>query len=127
MPSTAASMSASSKTTTGALPPSSRWTRLMWGAALAATSAPARTEPVIATRLGVGCSTSSRPVSRSPVMTFEGAGREELGGELGQPQGALGGGVARLEDDSVAGREGGSDLPHRHQQRVVPRRHLADD
>ena len=42
----------------------------MFGAALAATSAPARTDPVIATRLGVGCSTSSRPVSRSPVTTL---------------------------------------------------------
>ena len=57
----------------------------------------------------------------------ERAGREELGGELGQPQRALGGGVAGLEDDRVAGGEGRADLPHRHQQRVVPRRHLADD
>ena len=39
-------------------------------AALAATSAPARTEPVIETMAGVGCSTSMRPVSRSPVMTL---------------------------------------------------------
>ena len=57
----------------------------------------------------------------------ERAGREELGGDLGQPQGALGRGVARLEDDGVAGRERGADLPHGHEQRVVPRRHLADD
>ena len=70
MPSTAASMSASSKTTTGALPPSSRCTRLTLGAALAATSAPARTDPVMATRPGVRCSTSIRPVSRSPVITL---------------------------------------------------------
>ena len=42
----------------------------MYGAALAATSAPARTEPVMATMLGVRCSTSSRPVSRSPVTTL---------------------------------------------------------
>jgi hypothetical protein len=39
-------------------------------AALAATSEPARTDPVMATSPGVGCSTSIRPVSRSPVMTL---------------------------------------------------------
>ena len=47
-------MSASSKTTTGALPPSSRWVRLRSAAAAAATSMPARTEPVIETSCGVG-------------------------------------------------------------------------
>ena len=31
---------------------------------------PARTEPVIETSCGIGCSTSARPVSRSPVTTF---------------------------------------------------------
>ena len=31
---------------------------------------PARTEPVIATICGVGCSTSLRPVSRSPQTTL---------------------------------------------------------
>ncbi len=31
---------------------------------------PARTEPVIETMLGVGCATSSRPVSRSPQITL---------------------------------------------------------
>ena len=70
MASAAASMSASSKTTTGALPPSSRCTRLTSLAADSATCMPARTEPVIETIAGVGCSTSRRPVSRSPVMTL---------------------------------------------------------
>ena len=64
-------MSASSKTMTGALPPSSRWTRLTSGAALSATCMPARTEPVMATSAGVLCSTSARPVSRSPVTTLK--------------------------------------------------------
>ena len=36
-----------------------------------ATCMPARTEPVMATIDGVGCSTSARPVSRSPVMTLK--------------------------------------------------------
>ena len=31
---------------------------------------PARTEPVIATSCGIGCSTSARPVSRSPQTTL---------------------------------------------------------
>ena len=39
-------------------------------AADAATSMPARTEPVIATICGVGCATSARPVSRSPQITL---------------------------------------------------------
>ncbi len=71
MPSTAAGMSASSKTMTGALPPSSRCTRLRSVAAVCATSMPARTEPVIEAIAGIGCSTSARPVSRSPHTTLK--------------------------------------------------------
>ena len=63
-------MSASSKTTTGALPPSSRWVFFRSCEAASATSMPARTEPVIETICGIGCETSARPVSRSPVTTF---------------------------------------------------------
>lgn len=54
MPAAAAAMSASSKTTTGALPPSSRWTRLTSPAAEPATSIPARTDPVTDTIAGTG-------------------------------------------------------------------------
>ena len=70
MPSAAAAASASSNTMTGALPPSSRWTRLREGAAAAATSMPARTEPVTETMAGVSCTTRARPVSRSPQTTL---------------------------------------------------------
>ena len=70
MPCAAAATSASSKTTTRALPPSSRCTRLIPGAAAAATSEPARTEPVIETIAGTSCSTRARPVCRSPVTTL---------------------------------------------------------
>ena len=56
---------------TGALPPSSRWTRLRVGAAAAATSMPARTEPVTDTMAGVSCTTRARPVSRSPQTTLK--------------------------------------------------------
>ena len=70
MPAAADSRSTSSKTTTGALPPSSRCTRLRSGAAAAATSMPARVEPVMDTSCGVGCAISARPVSRSPQTTL---------------------------------------------------------
>ena len=40
------------------------------GATEAATSMPARTEPVIEAICGVRCSTSARPVSRSPTTTL---------------------------------------------------------
>src|SRR6185312_940854 len=70
MPSAATAISASSNTTTGALPPSSRCTRLRSAAAASATCEPARTDPVIDTIAGVLCATSARPVSRSPQTTL---------------------------------------------------------
>ena len=63
-------MSASSNTTTGAFPPSSRWVRLRSGAAAWATCMPARVEPVIETNCGMGWATRARPVSRSPHTTL---------------------------------------------------------
>lgn len=71
MSSTALAMSASSKTTTGALPPSSRWTRLTSLAADSATCTPARTDPVMEAIAGTLCSTIVRPVSRSPQTTLK--------------------------------------------------------
>lgn len=71
MHSAAASRSASSKTITGALPPSSRCVRLRCPPALAATARPAATDPVTETICGVGCETSAAPVSRSPVTTLK--------------------------------------------------------
>ena len=68
--SAAAAMSASSNTTTGALPPSSRWTRLSDVAALPATSLPARTEPVTDTIAGTSWAIIALPVSRSPQITL---------------------------------------------------------
>ena len=51
---------------------------------------------------------------------------EDLGGELGEAHRGLRRRLARLQHDGVARREGRTDLPHRHVQRVVPRRHLRD-
>ena len=120
-------MSASSKTITGALPPSSRWTRLRSVAAAPATSMPARTEPVIATICGVLCSTSRAAGVAVAADHVEHAGRQELLGQLGQQGRGRRRGVAGLEHDGVAGRQGRRDLPDHHHQRVVPRRDLADD
>ena len=74
----AVSMSASSKTMTGALPPSSRCTRLRSAAAEPATSMPARTEPVIATICGVLCSTSAPAGVAVAAHDVEHARRQEL-------------------------------------------------
>ena len=59
----AAGRSASAKMTTGALPPSSRWTRLSVAAAAWATALPLRTEPVSAIMAMSGCSASREPTT----------------------------------------------------------------
>ena len=115
--------SASSKTITGALPPSSRWTFLRSAAAAMATSRPARTLPVIDTICGTGLVTRARPVSRSPHTTLNTPGGQDVAHQLGQQQGGVGRGVGRLEHHGVARRQGRAELPHRHHHRVVPRRH----
>ena len=52
---------------------------------------------------------------------------QELRGDLGEPERAQRRRRGRLEDDRVAGRQRGADLPDGHHHRVVPRRDLADD
>src|SRR3954463_15621739 len=63
--------SASSKTITGALPPSSRGQRLSVSAAARATDLPAAMLPVIETISGIGWLTTVAPVSRSPQTTLK--------------------------------------------------------
>ena len=119
-------MSASSKTTTGALPPSSRCTRLSVSAACAAIHLPVSTEPVSETMSTSGCSTSAAPVSLPPAMTLSTPLGRNSAGELGQLERGHGRRLGGLEHDRVAGRQRRADLPDRHHQRVVPRRDLAD-
>ena len=70
-PSATALGSASSKTTTGALPPSSRCTRLSVSAAVRAIHLPVPTLPVKDTMLISGCWTMCAPTpGPSPVTTF---------------------------------------------------------
>ena len=127
MPSAACATSASSKTTTGAFPPSSRWTRLSPAAAAWATWMPARTDPVIDTICGMSWLTSARPVPALPQITLSTPGGRYRGRDLGQHQRGDRGGVRGLEHDGVAGGQGRRDLPDRHHQRVVPGRHLGAD
>ena len=75
MPSCRRHTSASSKTMTGALPPSSRCTRFKSAAAEAATSIPARTLPVIDTIAGILLATSARPGVTVPTDHVEHARR----------------------------------------------------
>ncbi len=97
MPSAAAAMSASSNTTTGALPPSSRWTRLRLFEAASATCMPARTEPGDRHhRRGVVI--DHRPPGVAVAADHvEHAGRQELGGDLGEQPGGGRCRVARLQ------------------------------
>ena len=71
IPSATATGSASSKTSTGALPPSSRCTRFSESAAVRATARPVSTSPVSETSRTSGCVTSRSPTGTpSPVTTF---------------------------------------------------------
>ena len=52
----------------------------------------------------------------------EDAGREDVGGQLGQPQRGERRQLGRLQHDGVAGGQRRADLPAGHHHRVVPRR-----
>ncbi len=68
-PATAASRSASGRTTAADLPPSSSVTRVRWRAATSITRLPAATEPVKATLSTPGCPTRYSLTSRSAGRT----------------------------------------------------------
>ena len=128
MHATTASTSASSSTTTGALPPSSRCTRARCADAAAAIALPVRTEPVSDTIRTAGWVTIASPTGLPrPHDDVEDAGRQHLERELGQPQRRQRRELGWLQHDRVARRQRRRDLPDRHRQRVVPRRDLADD
>ena len=54
-------------------------------------------------------------------------GKADFGGDFGERDGGHGGELGGLDDDGVAGGEGGGDLPGEHQQGEVPGDDLADD
>ena len=107
MPSTAWSIGASSKTMLAALPPSSRVSDLRVPATARAIDLPTSVEPVNATLSTSPCSTTARPVSPAPVtMLTTPGGQVGLLADLGEQQRGQRGGLGRLEDDGVAGRQG---------------------
>ena len=73
--------STSSNTTTGALPPSSRCTRLSVGAARAAIHLPVSTEPVSETMSTSSCATSAAPGSSPPATTLSTPGGQDSAGD----------------------------------------------
>ena len=111
---------------TGALPPSSRWTRLRLRGSLGDLRPGAH-------RAGDGdhlrgLVRDQRPTGVAVAADdVEDAGREELLAQLAEQHRGGRGRVPGLEDDRVASREGRGDLPDHHHQRVVPGRHLAHD
>ena len=119
-----ASRSASSSTMLADLPPSSCATRLTVGAALRATSMPARVDPVNDTISDVGMR-GERGADRRAVALdeVEDAGRHaRLGEDLGDDDRVQRRDLRRLEDHRAAGRQRRRDLGADLVQRPVPRR-----
>ena len=125
----AASRSASSNTTNGALPPSSSWVRWPCTAAAAITLRPTGVDPVNVTTSTSRWPASAVPTSPpAPVTTLKHAvGQARLGGQPRQGQRGQRRQLGGFDDDAAAGGQRGQHLPHRHLQRVVPRRDGRDD
>ena len=128
MPSIAWSIGASSNTMFAALPPSSSVSFLPEPATSFAIARPTPVEPVKATLSTSGCEHQRRAGGAGARHDVDDAGRQvgllqDLGEDQRRQRRRLGG----LEDDGVAGRERGGDLPGEHQQREVPRDDLAGD
>ena len=127
MPSTAGSMSASSKTMTGALPPSSRCTRFrsLDGGLRDLHAGPHRSGDRDHLP-GSGARSSRRPVSRSPVITFSTpAGRNSAATSASSrvDDGVVSDGFSTIVLPAAIA---GANFHDRHVERVVPGRHLAD-
>ena len=90
---------------------------------------PTAVDPVKATLSMPGCAASAAPARRSVAGDDVERARREPGleRELRQPQRGERRVLGGLEHDAAAGRERRADLPHRHQQRKVPRDDRADD
>ena len=121
--STARSRSASSKTMTGFLPPSSKCTRFSVGAPCAMMSEPVADSPTKPMALIAGCSVSALPASspRPCTRLSTPAGSTSLGDlrEQHRRERAPFGGLVH---DRAAGGERRRDLPGRQHERRVPGR-----
>ena len=122
------SRSASSKTMTGALPPSSRCVRLIDFDAASSTFWPVAIEPVSESIATFGWLISALPVVCAAADDdVEHALGKDLGDERRELQRRERRHLRRLQHHRVAGHQRRADLPHRHHQRIVPRRDRADD
>ena len=112
----------------GDLPPSSTLTRLIESAALRSTSRPTADEPVNDTLSTPGWPTSAAPARAPPVTTWKTpSGRPASASSAGSRSAVSGVCSAGLSSTRAPGREGGRDLLHGEQQRVVPGRDRGDD
>ena len=113
---------------TGALPPSSRCVRLIDFDAASSTFWPVAIEPVSDSMATSGWLISALPVVCAAADDdVEDALRKDLGDERGELQRRQRRHLRRLQHHRVAGHQRRADLPHRHHQRIVPRRDRADD
>ena len=127
-PSIAPSRSASSKTTNGDLPPSSRDSFLPDPAVWRRRMRPTSVEPVKAILSTSGWVTIIVPALLLPVITLiTPGGRPGLGDDLGEEQGGQAGVGSRLEHHRVAHGDRRGDLPGQHQQREIPGDDLPND
>ena len=128
-PSTAASRSASSKTRSGALPPSSSETFLIVPAHFAISSRPTSVEPVNVSLRTVGFVASSSPTTDDdPGNDSEDAGRHARAlRELRERQRGEGRRARGLRDHRAPRRQSRSCLARDHRHREVPRRDRGAD
>ena len=126
--SAASSTSASSKTMTGALPPSSRCNRLTVSAAIFATRLPVTVSPVIEIMRTFGWPTSASPMSPpEPDRTLTTPGGKISAMISAKARADNGVRTDGLSTTVLPGRQGRAELPGRHVQRVVPRRDRGHD
>ena len=124
IPSVARSRSASARTTTPFLPPSSSERRLSRAPALAAIDLPVADDPVNEMTADVrGIDDRVTDLAAGAGHEVHDPGREpRLGHELHEQRGAMRRVAGRLEDHGVAGHEGRHHLPARDRHREVPGR-----
>ena len=128
IPLAAAARSASSKTTCGDLPPSSRVTRLTFSAAAFATARPVAVEPVNATLSTPGWAASAAPRSRLGARddVEHAVGEPGLVQHLGERQRGRRRVLRGLDDERAPRRQARGELERHQQQRRVPRRDRPD-
>jgi len=112
--------SMSSKTSAGALPPSSRWTPLESLGGRGGDFPPGARVASQGDHRDAGGLDYRRPGRGIAQDDVQDAFREDPSRDPGQLDCGVRGDLGRLEDDAVACGQRRPDLPHRFQQRIVP-------